>query len=74
MRGRGRGVRAQTRGGRRGRGRARGRGQVRQAALSLLQQSYDDADQGNPPMQFEPMPPVGVHLGRLPRKHHDASC
>ncbi|XP_015769475.1 PREDICTED: uncharacterized protein LOC107347991 [Acropora digitifera] len=67
VRGRGRGVRAQTRGGRRGRGRARGRGQVRQAALSLLHQSYDDADQGNPPLQFEPVRPVGVHLGRLPR-------
>ena len=67
MRGCGRGGRAQTRRGRRGRGRARGRGQVRQAAVSLLHQSYDDVDQGNPPLQFEPVRPVGVHLGRLPR-------
>ena len=67
MRGRGRGVRAQTRGGRRGRGRARGHGYVRQAGVSLLHQSYDDADQGNPLLQFKPVRPVGVHLGRLPR-------
>ena len=63
MRGRGRGGRAQPRGGRRGRGRARGRGQVRGAAVPLSQ-SYNDADQGNPPLQFQPARAVGVHLGR----------
>ena len=35
--------------------------------MPLLHQSYDDVDQGNPPLQFEPVRPVGVHLGRLPR-------
>ena len=64
VRGRGHGGRAQARGGRQGRGRARGRGQVRGAAVPVLHQSYDDADQGNPPLQFQPARPVEVHLGR----------
>ena len=67
MHGRGWGGRAETRGIRQGRGRACGRGQVRGAAVPLLHQSYDDADQGNPPLQFEPVRPVGVHLDRLLR-------
>ena len=62
--GRARGGRAQARGGRRGRGRARGRGQVRGAAVPVLHETYDDRDQGNPPMPFKPTRPIGVHFGQ----------
>ena len=63
-RGRARGGRAQARGGRRGRGRARGRGQVRGAAVPVLHKTYDDRDQGNPPMPFKPTRPIGVQFGQ----------
>ena len=63
-RGRARGGRAQARGGRRGHGRARGHGQVRGAAVPVLHETYDDRDQGNPPMPFKPTRPIGVHFGQ----------
>ena len=62
-RGRARGGSAQARGGRRGQGRARGLGQVRGAALPVLHETYDDVDQGNQPLQFQPTRPIGLHFG-----------
>ena len=61
---RGRGGRAEARGGRHGHGRARGHGQLRGAEIPVLHESYDDADEGNPQLPFTPTRPAGVHFGR----------
>ena len=61
--GQARGGSAQARGGRRGQGGARGSGQVREAALPVLHETYDNVDQGNQPLQFQPTRPIGVHFG-----------
>ena len=54
---RGRGGRAQARGGRQAHGRARG-------AAVLLHETYDVGDPGNPPLPFQLTRPIGVHFGQ----------